>query len=76
MQPDRSGGDWGGALHILDCEHTIWMGDLNYRLQGMQGPEVLAAIQKGGFGGWAKGLAASEEHGSLWRAVCWAWRSG
>lgn len=43
-------GHWGSALHILDCEHTIWVGDLNYRLQGLAAPDVLAAIQAGGVG--------------------------
>ena len=28
----RSTGQWGGQRGLLDNEHAIWMGDLNYRL--------------------------------------------
>ncbi|KAK9821522.1 hypothetical protein WJX74_007052 [Apatococcus lobatus] len=40
----RGGGQWGEARSLLDHEHAIWMGDLNYRIP-LPDAEVRKAIK-------------------------------
>lgn len=36
-------GQWGSARGLLEHEHVVWMGDLNYRLS-LPDPEVRKAL--------------------------------
>lgn len=71
MQPDSRAEEWGAALHLLDVDHAIWVGDLNYRLAGTSGQEVLAAIQAGEINLYTCGFSwyNRTRHASFWGAV-------
>ncbi len=44
--PGRRPGQWGAARGIVDTEHALWLGDLNYRLSLPDG-EARALLRKG-----------------------------
>lgn len=40
-------GQWGSARGILDAEHALWLGDLNYRLSGIADEKARTLLRAG-----------------------------
>lgn len=50
-------GNWGAAHGILDTEHVLWLGDLNYRLTQVSDRDARELLK----GGKIRHLAAYDE---------------